>query len=247
MPLSACVTARTESPAPSRLKARLPRPCTLCMPKIWPRQLSRSTSRNCMLEVTAMPFSALAMPSVPLAVPPNACDSPTVRSSLPSCIVAATAVRPNCALAILMLAADSRRSRLKSSKPLSAIGRRSQLVFIAGQKPHAGNIGRQIERIRRKRALHQPMAVGRQRQRAFGAIAVELDIDIGQATPCRRRYRSVRASAKRPKPPNGTLLLPVQCRASRSEGDFDVERAVELQRRLIGRRAIEGDIERARW
>ena len=51
-------------------------------------------------------------------------------------------------------------------------------------------------------------------------------------------------NAKRPKPPNGTLLLPVQRIASRSDGASTLKRAFELERRLRARRAVEGELER---
>ena len=61
-----------------------------------------------------MPPLALPSPNEPVATPPKDCDSPTVTFSLPPLMTAATAVRPNCAPPILMLAAESRRSTLKS-------------------------------------------------------------------------------------------------------------------------------------
>ena len=72
--------------------------------------------------VTATPPLALARPTEPLAVPPKASDSPIVTSSLPPRRLAATAVRPSCALAILTLRAEMRRSRSESLKPFSVIG-----------------------------------------------------------------------------------------------------------------------------
>jgi hypothetical protein len=132
VPLSAWVTAITEAPDPSIFIARLPWPSSLCTPKSWPRQSLRSTSTNCICEDTPMPLLATLKPNVPLAIPPKVWASPMVRSSLPLRKFAATAVRPSVAVESLMLAAESRRSRLKSLNPSNAIGRASQLrSFLA--------------------------------------------------------------------------------------------------------------------
>ena len=180
-----------------------------------------------MLELTATPFSTPAMPSVPLAVPPNACDSPIVRSSLLSCMVAATAVRPNCASADLDARGGEPQIKVEIVKAIERDRQAVPIVFIAGKKPHAGNIGRQIQRVRRKRALHQPVAVGRQRQRAFGTVAVELDIDVGQG---RHAAADIALGAKREAAEaaerDPALAGPVQRVTQR--GRLDVKRAVEL-------------------
>ena len=55
-------------------------------------------------------------------MPPNACDSPMVMASLPPRRLVAIAVRPNFAVATVMCAADSRRSRSKPVKSSSASG-----------------------------------------------------------------------------------------------------------------------------
>ena len=51
---------------------------------------------------------------------------------------------------------------------------------VGGHDPNAGYVRREVERVRSQRALHGLVAVGREREHAFGAVAVELDVDVGQ-------------------------------------------------------------------
>ena len=179
VPLSVLVTPRTEAPDPSILSARLPRPSSLRIPNTWPRQFSSSTSTNCKCEVTATPPSALASPSEPLGDAAESLRFPD----------------RDVELAVAHIGGDCRSTQLRV-RDFDAGGREPQIeievgeafqrygqlipaAFVGGQQVNPGYIRSEIERIGRERALDGAM-VGRERDHAFGGIAVELDIDAGE-------------------------------------------------------------------
>ena len=131
------------------------------------------------LEVGAE-VGARRAPSEPLRMPPNACDSPIVTVSLPPRRLVAMAVRPSLARAIVMRAADSRRSRSKPFRPSSAIGSSVPVALVGGEQADGGDIGREIELVGGERALQRLPAVGGEGEHALGDVAVELDIDGGE-------------------------------------------------------------------
>ena len=153
VPLSVLVTANTEEPDPSILSAMLPRPSSRRMPKTWARQLRDRHRRR---QRRGHGDAAIGTGQTDASLWPcrrTPATSPIVTSSLPPRMFAATAVRPSCALAILTLRAEMRRSRSKSAEAVQRDRELIPVALVGGQEVNAGNIRRDIERVGGERAL----------------------------------------------------------------------------------------------
>ena len=108
-------------------------------------------------------------------MPPKACDSPTATFRFPPRRLAATAVRPSFAVAERDASGGQPQIEIDAAEAVERD--RPPVPVVAGEQADRGNIGRQIERLDRERALQGLAPVACESQRAFPDIAVELDID----------------------------------------------------------------------
>ena len=87
------------------------------------------------------------------------------------------------------------------------------------------------------------MIAGRERQHAFGGVAVELDIDIGERNHA-TADRALRPQGETSEAAERHLALAGPAQGVAQRWRIDAQRALELKRRLRARRAVEGKLER---
>ena len=169
-----------------------------------------------------------------------------VTVSLPPRRLAPMAVRPSLASASDHLGRRQPQIEIDAVEAVERDAAVAPAALVGGEQLDGGDIGREVERVGGERALQRLASVGRVSEHAFGAVAVEFDIDAGE-TDAAADHVGLRLDGEMAEAAAGQRLLPEPDQRVAQRGRIGGERAFDLERRLDAERAFEGALSAARW